>query len=201
MICNNLPSIIAVAVLALSSNLSSASPAQTDSGELPDWSLVYSFHSEGELCAIIWHEGDEERHYQHGVLINLPSWIWTCGSHRITHKATNTPWNFLMLPHSLNGFLYSYQIDKETIAKESGSEIIDLGNYSKAFEPISKSTRASFINWGRKWEVQEDWEVLKIQYDPPQWRKVPIRMERYKISPEAMRELKAWRKEQRELGK
>jgi len=200
MICKNLPSIIGFAVLTFSSILTSSAQAQADDGGLPDWSLIHSFLSEGELSAIIWHEGNEKRYYQQGVLINIPSWIWTCGSHRITHKATETQWNFLMLPHSLNGFMYSYQIDKEAIAKESGAEIIDLGNYSEAFEPISESTKASFINWGRKWEVQEDWDVLKIKYDPPQWRKVPIRMERYKISPEAMRELKAWRKEQRELG-
>jgi len=163
--------------------------------------LIHSFRSNGDLCAIIWHSGDEEQYFQHGILINIPNWIWTCGGHRLTHKASGTQWNFLMLPHSLNGFLHGYGIEQQSIVRESGSEIIDLGQYSKAFTPVSDSTRASFIKWGRKWEIEEDWEVHKVKYDPPEWRKVPIRMERYSISREDWTALKAWRRERREIAR
>jgi len=189
MICKNLPSIIGFAVLTFSSILTSSAQAQADDGGLPDWSLIHSFLSEGELSAIIWHEGNEKRYYQQGVLINIPSWIWTCGGRQIDYKPTGRRWNFLMLPSHYEGFLRSCNIDPSKIVAEEGAQIIDLGKYSQDFKPLSKKQIEAFIAWGQKWDKQEDWKVVKIPYNPPVWRKVPLRSEILDLTPEQLQEL------------
>jgi len=165
------------------------SAGKAEPGDLPEWSLIHSFRSNGELCAIIWHEGNEERHYQQGVLINIPNWIWTCGGHNIDHKPTGRRWSFLMLPSHYGGFLKSHGINPDKVIAEAGSELIDLGRVSDAFEPLSEAQKASFISWGRKWEQEDQWEVIKVKVDPPLWRKVPLRSEVLDLTPEQLKEI------------
>jgi len=163
------------------------SAGKAEAGDLPEWSLIHSFQSNGELCAIIWYEGNEERHYQQGVLINIPSWIWTCGGHNIDYKPTGKRWSFLMLPSHYEGFLKSYGIDPDKVIAAEGAELMDLGRVSDAFEPLSETRKASFISWGRKWEHQDQWEVIKVKVDPPVWRKVPLRSEVLDLTPEQLK--------------